>query len=424
MDAPLPGQSFWHPFSQRARSAAQRVTFVSGDGSTLVDSDGREYLDATAALWYALVGHGRTEIATAIGEQAARLAACSCFDVYASDRTLQLADRVAEMVPLDDPKVFFTSGGSDSVDTALKVARRYFDALGRPEKRVILYREQAYHGMHAFGTSVAGISANRDGYGELVAGTASVGMFDLDSIRRRIAEFGPEQIAALILEPVIGAGGVHPPPNREFLIDVARLCAENEILLIADEVVTAFGRTGAWFACERYGVRPDILILAKGLTSGYVPLGATVFSGKVVDPFEGESAPFMRHGYTYSGHATACAAGVANLDILEREALPQRVSQLEGFFRETLASLESLPAVREVRTVGFTAAVQLDGELDNPAAALRLADGCRERGVLTRVLAENALHVSPPLVISEKELEQLVEVMGGVFAREPEPVSS
>lgn len=384
------------------------VVFVRGTGCELFDRDGHSYLDATASLWYCNVGHGRESIADAIRDQAARLAACSCFDVYASDRTLELADRLAEMAPVDDPRIFFTSGGSDSIETAAKVARRFWAELGTPEKTVVISREGAYHGLHAYGTSLTGIPSNRDGFGELVPDSALVPAMDPDSLRERID--GLEgRAAAFVAEPVLGAGGIYPP-DPDYLHDVARICADRDVLLIIDEVITGFGRTGRLFACERYGVRPDILVLAKGLTSGYLPLGAVVFAGRVAEPFwQPEADVWLRHGYTYSGHATACAAALANLDILEQEALVERVAALEEPFAATMQSLAELPEVSEVRTIGLLAGVQLSPDMCStlPGVADGVVERCRARSVLTRRLAGDALQVSPPFVIEDNELERV-----------------
>ncbi len=410
---------FWHPFSSMGKVRDREVVFVAGSGCELRDREGRTYLDATAALWYCNVGYGRAEIAEAMAEQAARLHACSCFDLYASDRTLELADRLAGFSPVDDGVVFLTSGGSDSIDTAAKVIRRYWALTGRPEKVGIVSREGSYHGMHAYGTSLGGIASNRDGFGPLVGDTAVVPALDAGALAQQIDRVGADRTAAFIVEPVVGAGGVIPPPVG-YLEQVARICAEREVMLIADEVVTGFGRTGRMFACERYGIRPDALVVAKGLTSGYLPLGAVVFSGRIAEPFWEDDAPMLRHGYTYSGHATACAAALANLDVLEREGLIERVAAMEDEFRGVLVELERLEEVSEVRTVGFTAGVQLAPEA--VAAAPDLADrvvACsRSHGVITRRLGGDALHVSPAFVIEREQLRRIAATLADAIRHE------
>jgi putrescine---pyruvate transaminase len=394
-----------------------RVVFVRGDGCELVDRDGNTYLDATSSLWYCNVGHGRTEIANAIGRQAARLAACSCFDVYASDVTLALADRLSELSPLNDPAVFLTSGGSDSVDTATKLARRYWAEVAEPEKTHVLSRESAYHGTHAFGTSVAGLAANQEHFGRLVEDVGTVPSMSASALAGTIDEIGAERVAAFIAEPVIGAGGVHPPPLG-YLNEVEAICAERNVLFIADEVVTGFGRTGWMFAAERYEFRPDMVILAKGLTSGYLPLGAVLCSERVAAPFwEGAPQKPLRHGYTYSGHATACAAAQANLDLIEGERLVDRVVGLESSFSERLHALLRHPTVAEVRSVGLMGAVQLDSSYlqENGVGAAELVSACRDRGVLTRLLAGDALQITPPFVIEDAQLDQIFWVLDEVL---------
>lgn len=408
---------FWHPFANMATTARERVVFVSGRGSELVDADGRRYFDATAALWYSAVGHGRAEIAQAIARQAGRLEACSCFDVYASDVTLALADRLAELVPVDDPRVFLTSGGSDSVDSAGKIVRRHFALCGQPQKTIMLAREGGYHGMHAYGTSLAGIPGNRDGWGTLVPDVAHVPAFDVDALDATIAALGAERVAAFFVEPVIGAGGVFPPPE-DYLRRAASVCRRHGVLLVCDEVVTGLGRTGSWFASDRYGVRPDLLLLAKILTSGYQPLGAVVVSGRVAEPFHAGDGALLRHGYTYSGHATACAAAQANLDLLEQEALVERVEQLGRRLPEILRPLLDVDGVAAVRTVGLTAGIQLDEArlAERGVTGADVVAGCRARGQLTRLLASGALQLSPPFVATEAELETFAAVVAETVA--------
>jgi adenosylmethionine-8-amino-7-oxononanoate aminotransferase len=411
---------FWNPFADMRHTKSHRVVFVRGDGCELVDRDGNTYLDATSSLWYCNVGHGRQEIANAIGRQAARLASCSCFDVYASDVTLALADRLSELSPLKNPAVFLTSGGSDSVDTAAKLARRYWAELAKPEKTFLLSRESAYHGTHAFGTSVAGLAANQEHFGRLVEDVGTVPAFSASALARAIDEIGPERVAAFIAEPVMGAGGVYPPPLG-YLNEVEAICAEREVLFIADEVITGFGRTGCMFAAERYGFQPDMVILAKGLTSGYMPLGAVLCAERVAAPFwDGAPQEPLRHGYTYSGHATACAAAQANLDLIEAERLVDRVVGLESSFSEELRALLRSPMVAEVRSVGLMAAVQLDSNFldENDVAAAGLVSACRQRGVLTRLLAGDALQITPPFVIEASQLEQIYGVLDEVLTDE------
>ncbi|MEZ5078031.1 MAG: aminotransferase class III-fold pyridoxal phosphate-dependent enzyme [Solirubrobacterales bacterium] len=403
---------FWHPFSNLAVTEGERLVLVRGDGATVEDDGGREYFDATAGLWYSAVGHGNDRIAAAIGGQAATLESYSCFGVFATDVTLEVADRIAAAAPVADSRVFLTSGGSDSVDTAAKIARRHFALRGLPEKTVMVAREHSYHGTHAFGTSLGGISGNREGWGTLVSDVAHVPPFDVGALEATIESVGSERVAAFFVEPVIGAGGVYPPPEG-YLRSVAEVCRRAGILLVCDEVVTGVGRLGSWSASERYGVSPDLMILAKALTSGYQPLGAVVVSGEVAEPFLAGEGAMLKHGYTYSGHATACAAALANLDVIAEEGLIERAARLAEGLPATLGGLADLDGVAEVRTVGFTAAIQLDEE-QLAAAGVSGADvvaGCRERGQLTRLLSCGALHFSPPFVAEERQIERFAEAV-------------
>lgn len=405
---------YWHPFADMRTVAAGELVIRSGDGAWVEDVDGRRYLDATGGLWYCSVGHGRAEIADAVREQMARLAAYSTFGPYATEPTLELAERLADLAPFEDAVVFFGSGGSDAVDTAAKLARRYWDAVGRPEKRVIVSRQHGYHGMHAYGTSLAGIAGNREGYGgALIDEVEVVPHDDVDALETVLGKRGHE-VAAVIGEPVIGAGGVYPPADG-YWEAVSQLCAQLDVLLIADEVITGFGRVGTMWGSQRFAARPDIVIFAKGVTSGYLPLGGILVGSRIREVFwEGPAGgPSFRHGYTYSGHAAACAAALANLDIIEREGLVARVAELEPTFAAAARKLAELPTVGEVRTVGLLAAVALSNEVmaADPGAAERAALQARQNGVLTRVVGGRALQVSPAFVISEAEIGQLFDAL-------------
>jgi adenosylmethionine-8-amino-7-oxononanoate aminotransferase len=309
---------------------------------------------------------------------------------------------------LDNSRVFFTSGGSDSVDTAAKLARRYWFEVGKPEKLTIISREGCYHGAHSYGTSLAGIAGNREGFGPLVRETVRVPRFDSQALADTIDEIGSENVAAFFAEPMINAGVW--APSDDYLLRAYAVCAERDVLFVADEVVTAFGRLGHWFGSERFGIRPDLLLFAKGITSGYLPLGGVVVSGRVAEPFWArEDAPMFRHGYTYSGHATACAAGMANLDVLEREALPERAAKLEPDFERILTALRDEPGIADVRTAGLAAAVQLDQALvaADPSFPQKATLAIREHGVLSRMLSGFAFQISPPLIITVDELERI-----------------
>lgn len=412
MGDPEGATRLWHGFADMHTVASDELVIVRGEGCWVEDAGGRRYLDATGGLWYAAVGYGRQAIADAVSTQMTKLHAYSNFGSYATEPTLQLADRLAAIAPIPDGVVFFTSGGSESVETAAKLVRRYWDAVGRPEKQIIVAREHSYHGMAAYGTSLAGIPGNRDGYGPLVQGTEFIPHDDPDALARLLEDHG-DRVAAFIAEPVIGAGGVYPP-SPGYWAAIQDLCRRHDVLLVADEVVTGFGRMGRWFASERYNINPDILIFAKAVTSGYMPLGGLIVGERVKGPFWGSSTTAVfRHGYTYSGHAAACAGALANLDIIENEKLLGRVRDLEPVLASALDGLTSAPLVSEVRCVGLTAAIELDA---SPSVVERVVVAARNRGVLTRSLRGKALHVSPPFVITEGEIALLASTYAEALA--------
>jgi putrescine---pyruvate transaminase len=399
----------WHPFAAMGKVDGHEFVLVRGEGSRVWDADGAEYLDATAGLWFANVGHGRAEIADAVAAQLRTLAAHHVFGDHANEPALELAERVAALAPAPDAAVFFGTGGAEAVDTAAKIVRRYWALVGQPQRTVIVSRLHAYHGTAAYGTSLSGIPAVRDGYGTLVGDVAGVAHDDPDGLARTLDELG-ERAAAFIGEPMIGAGGAIPPPDG-YWPAVERICRERGVLLVADEVISGFGRLGTWFGCERFGITPDLVTCAKGLTSGYIPLGGVIVSGDVRAPFWDEgAAPFLQGG-TYSGHAAACVAGLVNLDIIEREGLVERVAELEPVLRDLLAPLGELDGVAEVRSLGLAGAVEFDADLlaANPGAPAAATMAARRNGVLTRVLRGVALQLSPPFVTTREELADMVD---------------
>jgi adenosylmethionine-8-amino-7-oxononanoate aminotransferase len=401
---------FWHSFADMfAIEAGGELVLDRGEGVHVWDEDGRRYIDATAGLWFCNVGFGRGEIADAAAAQLRRLSAYSTFGDVSNRPAIELAERVADLSPDPDSRVFFTSGGSDSIDTAAKMARRYWQLLGQTDRTMFITRENAYHGMHVAGTSLSGIAANAAGYGPLVTDVARVPWDSPDALRDAIDAATPERVAAFFCEPVIGAGGVFAPPEG-YLEKVRSICRDTGVLFVADEVITGFGRTGDWFASNRWELRPDLITCAKGITSGYLPMGAVVASPRVAEPFWNGTAGLWRHGYTYSGHATVAAAAMANLDILEREALPKRALELESDLADAMMPLAAHPMVEEVRAgTGVLAAVQLSTSAIGEQQALpaRVVRACREAGVMTRSLATGGLQISPALVIDTSELNEL-----------------
>jgi len=412
----------WNPFANMANAAGNIVTITGGQGATVFDDTGRSYLDALASLWYCNIGYGHDELADAAAAQMREIAGYQAFGLFSSRPAEALAERLADLAPIADAKVFFTpGGGSDAIDTAAKLARAYWHAIDRPQKQLIIARQHAYHGMNAYGTSLGGIPANTDPFGPLVTLVEHVAWDDAHSLTKVIDQVGADRVAAFFCEPVIGAGGVYFPPDG-YLSEVQQICREKDVLFVADEVITGFGRTGEWFGSGRYGLDPDMMIVAKGLTSGYLPLGAVLAGPRVAEPFwRPGSVEIFRHGYTYSAHPTACAVGLANLDILEREELVARARRLETTLAAALGPLAGHALVSEVRTgAGLLGAVQIaaDARESDPGLGARLVTAIRERGVITRLLRGDALQVSPPLVVTEAELGQIASVFAAALDAE------
>ena len=407
---------FWHPFADMGAVSDREFLIERGEGVHVFDSAGRRYLDGTASLWYANLGHSRPEIADAVAAQLRTLPAYSTFGDFANRPSNELCERLSALAPMDDARVFLASGGGDAIDTAAKIARRHQVLAGHPERTFLISRTHGYHGTHGFGTSIGGIEANVTNWGPLVGDVATVQHDSLEALEAEILRIGPDRVAAFFCEPVIGAGGVRLPPEG-YIEGVADVCAEHGVLLVVDAVICGFGRLGTWFGIERWeDVRPDLITFAKGVTSGYLPLGGVIASGKVAAPFfEEAGGPMLRHGATYAGHPTVCAASLAVLDIYERENVIPRGRELEQPLADALAPLADHPAVEEVRAgLGLLAAVQLAPDVlaDDAGAVAKVAAGAREAGVLLRPLL-GSLAVSPPLVV---EREHLAEIADGYRA--------
>lgn len=408
--------AFWHPFADMSVVAGHDLVITSGQGCHVTDEQGRTYLDSTAALWYCNVGHGRAVIGEAVAAQMKSIASFTNFGDFATRPTLDLADRLAALSPAPDSKVFFTSGGSDAVDTAVKLVRRYWSVVGQPERTIIITRTRSYHGMHVAGTALAGIPANRDGYGALDMSIVNVPWDDADALASAIDEIGAHRVAAFFCEPVIGAGGVYIAPEG-YLARAREACRQRGVLFVADEVITGYGRTGRMFASE--GLEPDLVLTAKGLTSGYQPMGAVLVAGHVAEPFWTTPGLMWRHGYTYSGHASAAAAAMANLDIIEAEGLVERVSQLQVTLTAALVGLRQHSLVSDVRSgVGLLGAVTIDPQAlaDDAGLMPRILRALRDRGVLSRALADGSLQVSPPFVITREEIQGYVAAVDSALA--------
>jgi putrescine aminotransferase len=398
--------NLWHPFSDMAAVRGNELVLTRGEGVWVYDDRGNRYLDCSASLWYANIGHGRREIAEAVARQMSELEAWGIFGDVATPPALELADRLAAHAPMEGAKVFLTTGGGDAIETAAKLARLYWHVTGSPHRQHVVGRVAGYHGTLGFGTSIGGIDANRTGYGPLVEQTSHVAWDSPDALRDEIARLGAERVAAFFVEPVIGAGGVHPPPPG-YVEEVAEICRDTGVLFVIDAVICGFGRLGDWFGTDRFGVRPDLVTFAKGVTSGYLPVGGVLVSGRVAEPFWTERGRVtVRHGQTYAGHASACATALANLDILEREGLITRGAELEAELLDTLAPLADHPLVGEVRGgTGLLAAVAFDPELLAEDAALpgKAALAVRRHGLVLRALGRE-LAISPPLIVTAEEI--------------------
>jgi putrescine---pyruvate transaminase len=384
-----------------------------GEGVWLWDVEGNRYLDGTASLWYANVGHGRTEIIEAIQRQLGELETYYTFNDVATKPALELAERLVQLAPNPQSRVFFGSGGGDALDTAAKLARSFWQLTGEPDRVWLIGRELGYHGTHGYGTSLAGIAVNRAGWGPLDEHVSIVPHTSAEALEAEIERIGAERVAAFFFEPVIGSGGVHPPPPG-YLEQAVEVCRANGVLVVADSVICGFGRLGTWFGVERWNLEPDMIAFAKGVTSGYLPLGGLVISDRVAEPFwRGAGGPVFRHGPTYAGHAACCAAALANLDIIEREGLLERSRELEPELAAVMAELGSHPLVVDVRVgTGLLGAIELDPGLlkENPRAPFDLFRLTRTHGALVRPLG-TSVAVSPPLTCTTEELQFLGEAL-------------
>ena len=368
------------------------------------DAGGNAYIDAMASLWYCQVGHGRKEMVEAISNQVATLAAYNTFDPWTNGPAEQLAAMVVDRSPLSDGRVFLTCSGSEAVDTALKLARQHFQLKGATEKQIIARRAHGYHGVNYGGTSAQGIEANRTGWGDLVGGFIEIPHDDIEGAASVLAEHG-DRLAAVITEPIQGAGGVFPP-EPGYLEGLRRICDQHGALLIIDEVICGFGRLGQWFGNQHFDVRPDLMTFAKGVTSGYIPLGGVVVSRDICDTLEADPDFILRHGYTYSGHPTSCAAAVANIELMETEELLARAGDVGERLSSGLRALADDGQVEAVRGDGAVWAADLGPDGD----AMGVRDKILTEGVIVRGL-NTSIIFCPPLVISDAEIDRCVDAV-------------
>lgn len=406
--------ALWHPFADMGSVDGHRMVITRGEGPWVWDDDGRRYLDATAALWYSNLGHGRQEIADAVAHQLKTLDAYSIFGDYANEPALELADRLSAMAPEPDSRVFLGSGGGEMIDGAAKIARSYHVQNGEPQRVHLISRFGGYHGTNGVGTSVGGIPVNAAGFGPLVSDVSSVPHDEAEALEAEILRVGADRVAAFFCEPVVGAGGVLLPPDG-YIEAVADICRRHGVLFVADCVICGFGRLGTWLGIDRWPVRPDLITLAKGLSGGTLPVGAVIVAPHVAAPFfTGRTgAPVLRHGATYAGHPACCTAANIALDLYEREALIERGRLLERPLAAALAPLAKHPLVAEVRAgLGFLAGIDVTSAAlaadPGVVAAWQLA--CRAAGVLVRPMGKG-IAVSPPLTCGEEEITLLA---GGI----------
>ncbi|MDX8153863.1 aminotransferase class III-fold pyridoxal phosphate-dependent enzyme [Patulibacter brassicae] len=409
-----PPSPLWHPFADMGAVATSPFLIDRAEGTTVWDGDGRPYLDATAALWYANLGHGREELARAAADQLRRLDAYSTFGDFTNAPAEALAHRLAARFPEPGAKVLLASGGGDAIDAAAKIARASFAARGEPERVHLISREHGYHGTHGLGTAIAGIPANRAGFGPQAPDQSVIAWDSVAALEAEIERIGPRRVAAFFVEPVIGAGGVRLPPEG-YVEGVAEVCARHGVLLVADCVICGFGRLGTWLGIDRWPVVPDLVTLAKGLTGGALPLGATLVREAVAAPFFPGSpgAPVLRHGATYAGHPVASAVALAALDLYEREGLIERGAELEVPLADALAPLDGHELVGEVRAgLGLLAGIDLADDVlaACPGAPQAWALGAREAGVLVRPLARGVA-VSPPLTVSLRDIARIGDAL-------------
>ncbi len=376
----------------------------------LWDTDGNEYVDAMASLWYCAVGHGRREIADAVANQIGTIEAYSCFDPFTNEPADRLAEKLVTLTAIPDARVFFCGSGSEAVDTAMKLARLAHVMAGHPERTLIISRARGYHGTNFGGTSAQGIAPNREGWGPLVGDVLQVPGDDVEALSVLMTERGHE-VAAVLTEPVQGAGGVFPP-TEGYLADVRRLCDQHGALLIFDEVITGFGRLGTWFAAHRYGVTPDLTTFAKAVTSGYQPLGGVFVGAAVRQALESDPAFLLRHGYTYSGHTSACAAGVVNLDIIEREGLIDGAKRVGARLGDGLSALAADGVIDHARGDGAVWAAGLRPDQD----AMKVRDRMLELGVITRAIGADTCTFCPPFVTTDAQVDRIVDTLATACA--------
>ena len=431
----LAARHLWMHFTSMGQADPQDLAIISrGEGCYVFDESGQRYLDGVSGLFCVNIGHGRDELAEAAADQIRELSYASHV-AAAPARAVELAARIAQLAPGDLNRVFFAVSGGDAVDSAIKLARQYHKLSGNPQKTKVIARRDAYHGTTLSTLAVSGIPSLRTPFEPVLPGTSHVpntstyrlaeGVDPLEfaeAVRDQILFEGPETVAAVVLEPVQNAGGCIPPPQGYFQ-RVREICDEFNVLLVSDEVICAWGRLGHFFGCERYGYQPDLITTAKGLTSGYQPIGAVIASDRVFEPFSQGRNQFV-HGMTFGGHPVAAAVALANIEIMEREQLPGRVLAHEGEFRSGLESLYDIPIVGEVRGAGYLQGIELVRDQKTKAPFGRRETGMI-RNVLPRELMSRGLicrvdgaviELAPPLIAGSQQFAEILSALRPALA--------
>ena len=428
----LDAQHYLHPFTDfddLARKGSRIIT--RAEGVYIYDSEGRKILDGMAGLWCVNLGYGRKDLAEAAFRQMQELPYYNSFFQCAHPPVIELADLLSQLAPGDFQHVFFTGSGSEANDTQVRLVRRYWTLMGQPERMTIIARRNAYHGSTIAGASLGGMSAMHEQLVMPVPGIvhieqpyhfglgsgltpAEFGLRQARLLEQKILELGPDKVAAFIGEPVQGAGGVIIPPDT-YWPEIQRICDEYGILLIADEVITAFGRLGRWFGCEHFGFRPDLITFAKGVSSGYLPLGGALVGKRVADVVTSRGGEFA-HGYTYSGHPVCCAVAIAVLRAMLAERIVERVREdLAPYFNRRWAELADHPLIGEARSVGLVGALEIVRDKSSRerfakdlTAGLRCRDICVDNGLVMRAVGDTMI-VSPPLVATHEHIDELLD---------------
>ena len=427
--------AYWMPFTANREFKKNPRLFVKASGMHYTTDDGRQVLDGVAGLWCVNAGHARPRIVKAIQEQAAEMDFAPPFQM-AHPKAFELADKLAQLTPAGLNRIFFTNSGSESVETALKIALAYHRARGDGTRTRLIGRERGYHGVNFGGVSVGGMVGNRKQFGTLLAGVDHLrhthdlarnaftkgqpefGADLADDLERMVALHDASTIAAVIVEPVAGSTGVLVPP-KGYLNRLREICDKHGILLIFDEVISGFGRTGKPFAAQTFGVTPDLIVMAKGLSNGCVPMGAVAARQSIHDAFMTgpEHLIEFAHGYTYSAHPLACAAALGTLATYAEEGLLTRAGELQGYFAEAVHSLKGEPKVIDIRNIGLVAGIELASIPGNPAKrAFDIFLDCFQKGVLIRTTGDT-LALSPPLIIERAQIDQLVDTVRGAIRR-------